>query len=32
VRVDDPTGALRRWLGDASVVRIRPDRIVGSAE
>lgn len=31
VRVEDASGALRRWLGNASAVRIRPDRIVGSA-
>jgi 3-(3-hydroxy-phenyl)propionate hydroxylase len=31
VRVDDPSGSLRRWMGRASLVRIRPDRIVRSA-
>jgi len=31
VRVEDPTGTLRRWLGRAGSVRIRPDRIVASA-
>ncbi|MDT0274547.1 bifunctional 3-(3-hydroxy-phenyl)propionate/3-hydroxycinnamic acid hydroxylase [Blastococcus goldschmidtiae] len=30
VRVEDPTGTLRRWLGPARAVRIRPDRVVGS--
>jgi 3-(3-hydroxy-phenyl)propionate hydroxylase len=30
VRVEDPSGTLRRWLGSARAVRIRPDRIVGS--
>ncbi|WP_104525709.1 bifunctional 3-(3-hydroxy-phenyl)propionate/3-hydroxycinnamic acid hydroxylase [Blastococcus atacamensis] len=30
VQVEDPTGMLRRWLGGAAVVRIRPDRIVRS--
>jgi 3-(3-hydroxy-phenyl)propionate hydroxylase len=30
VRVEDPTGALRRWLRGVSAVRIRPDRIVRS--
>ena len=30
-RVEDPTGTLRRWLGGAGAVRIRPDRIVASA-
>ena len=29
--VEDPTGTLRRWLGSAGSVRIRPDRIVASA-
>lgn len=29
-RVGDPAGTLRRWLGGAREVRIRPDRIVGS--
>jgi 3-(3-hydroxy-phenyl)propionate hydroxylase len=29
--VDDPSGALPRWLGGAGSVRIRPDRIVSSA-
>jgi 3-(3-hydroxy-phenyl)propionate hydroxylase len=31
IEVDDPSGTLQRWMGPASVVRIRPDRIVGSA-
>jgi 3-(3-hydroxy-phenyl)propionate hydroxylase len=31
LRVEDPTGTLRRWLGSAGSVRIRPDRIVASA-
>jgi 3-(3-hydroxy-phenyl)propionate hydroxylase len=31
IRVEDPSGTLRRWLGPATEVRIRPDRIVGSA-
>ena len=31
VQVVDPTGTLVRWLGGASSVRIRPDRIVRSA-
>jgi 3-(3-hydroxy-phenyl)propionate hydroxylase len=31
VPVEDPSGTLRRWLGPATVVRIRPDRIVRSA-
>jgi 3-(3-hydroxy-phenyl)propionate hydroxylase len=30
-RVDDPTGTLRRWLGGAAAVEIRPDRMVASA-
>ena len=30
-RVEDPSGTLRRWLGRAGEVRIRPDRIVASA-
>ncbi|SOC51959.1 3-(3-hydroxy-phenyl)propionate hydroxylase [Blastococcus aggregatus] len=30
-RVEDPSGTLRRWLGSATEVRIRPDRIVASA-
>ncbi len=30
VLVEDPSGTLRRWLGDARSVEIRPDRIVGS--
>jgi 3-(3-hydroxy-phenyl)propionate hydroxylase len=30
--IEDPTGALRRWMGSATVVRIRPDRIVRRAE
>jgi 3-(3-hydroxy-phenyl)propionate hydroxylase len=29
--VTDPSGTLRRWLGGATEVRIRPDRIVASA-
>jgi 3-(3-hydroxy-phenyl)propionate hydroxylase len=32
VRIEDPSGALRRWLGGASAVRIRPDRIVRAAD
>ncbi|RBY92777.1 bifunctional 3-(3-hydroxy-phenyl)propionate/3-hydroxycinnamic acid hydroxylase [Blastococcus sp. TF02A-30] len=32
VRVEDPSGALRRWLAGATSVRIRPDRIVRAAE
>ncbi|TQN40871.1 3-(3-hydroxy-phenyl)propionate hydroxylase [Blastococcus colisei] len=31
LQVEDPTGALRRWMGGASMVRIRPDRVVRSA-
>ena len=31
VRLEDPTGTLVRWLGGASAVRIRPDRIVRAA-
>jgi 3-(3-hydroxy-phenyl)propionate hydroxylase len=31
VPIVDPTGTLPRWLGNATEVRIRPDRIVGSA-
>jgi 3-(3-hydroxy-phenyl)propionate hydroxylase len=31
VQLADPSGALRRWMGGASAVRIRPDRIVRSA-
>lgn len=31
VRLEDPSGGLRRWLGSAREVRIRPDRIVRSA-
>jgi 3-(3-hydroxy-phenyl)propionate hydroxylase len=31
IRVEDPSGTLRDWLGGASAVRIRPDRIVRSA-
>jgi 3-(3-hydroxy-phenyl)propionate hydroxylase len=31
VRVEDPSGALRRWMAGVPAVRIRPDRIVGSA-
>jgi len=27
--VEDPTGTLHRWLGSASAVQLRPDRIVG---
>jgi 3-(3-hydroxy-phenyl)propionate hydroxylase len=30
IPIDDPSGTLPRWLGDATEVRIRPDRIVGS--
>jgi 3-(3-hydroxy-phenyl)propionate hydroxylase len=30
-RVQDPAGALASWLGGATSVDIRPDRIVGSA-
>ncbi|MFD2091196.1 bifunctional 3-(3-hydroxy-phenyl)propionate/3-hydroxycinnamic acid hydroxylase [Blastococcus deserti] len=30
-RVEDPSGTLRRWLGPATAVRIRPDRIVRAA-
>ncbi|MCF6734777.1 bifunctional 3-(3-hydroxy-phenyl)propionate/3-hydroxycinnamic acid hydroxylase [Blastococcus sp. KM273129] len=30
VPIEDPTGTLRRWLGDAALVRVRPDRIVRS--
>ncbi|MGY1724864.1 bifunctional 3-(3-hydroxy-phenyl)propionate/3-hydroxycinnamic acid hydroxylase [Blastococcus sp. SYSU DS0533] len=30
VPVEDPTGTLRRWLGRAALVRVRPDRIVRS--
>ena len=29
-RVEDPSGTLRSWLGKASAVEIRPDRIVGA--
>ncbi len=29
--VEDPSGTLVRWMGRAAVVRVRPDRIVGSA-
>jgi 3-(3-hydroxy-phenyl)propionate hydroxylase len=34
IRVEDPSGALTRWLrhGQATTVRIRPDRIVESAK
>jgi 3-(3-hydroxy-phenyl)propionate hydroxylase len=32
VQVVDPSGTLSRWLGGASAVHIRPDRIVGSAK
>jgi 3-(3-hydroxy-phenyl)propionate hydroxylase len=28
VQVADPSGTLARWLGGASAVRLRPDRIV----
>jgi len=31
LRIEDPTGDLRRWLGPARSVLIRPDRIVRSA-
>ena len=31
VQVEDPTGTLRRWLGPATAVTIRPDRIVRAA-
>jgi 3-(3-hydroxy-phenyl)propionate hydroxylase len=31
VRVEDPTGTLRRWLGGAASVDVRPDRVVASA-
>jgi 3-(3-hydroxy-phenyl)propionate hydroxylase len=31
VRVEDPSGELRRWLGGAREVDVRPDRIVGAA-
>jgi 3-(3-hydroxy-phenyl)propionate hydroxylase len=31
IRVQDPTGTLRRWMGGASSVWVRPDRIVRSA-
>jgi 3-(3-hydroxy-phenyl)propionate hydroxylase len=31
IRVTDPGGTLLRWMAGASVVRIRPDRIVRSA-
>ncbi|SEM12313.1 3-(3-hydroxy-phenyl)propionate hydroxylase [Blastococcus sp. DSM 46786] len=30
VPIEDPTGTLRRWLGGAALVRVRPDRIVRS--
>ncbi|MGY1916702.1 bifunctional 3-(3-hydroxy-phenyl)propionate/3-hydroxycinnamic acid hydroxylase [Blastococcus sp. SYSU DS0973] len=30
LRIEDPTGALGRWLGGAALVRVRPDRIVHS--
>ncbi|WP_040338789.1 bifunctional 3-(3-hydroxy-phenyl)propionate/3-hydroxycinnamic acid hydroxylase [Candidatus Blastococcus massiliensis] len=30
LRLAEPTGALRSWMGDARSVRIRPDRIVAS--
>jgi 3-(3-hydroxy-phenyl)propionate hydroxylase len=31
IQLEDPTGTLGRWLGGASAVRLRPDRIVRSA-
>jgi 3-(3-hydroxy-phenyl)propionate hydroxylase len=31
VSVEDPTGTLRRWLGGAASVDVRPDRVVASA-
>ena len=31
IAVEDPSGRLRRWLGPAAGVRVRPDRIVRSA-
>jgi 3-(3-hydroxy-phenyl)propionate hydroxylase len=31
VRLEDPSGTLLRWLGGATAVRIRPDRIVRAA-
>jgi hypothetical protein len=31
VPIEDPSGAVSRWLGRATGVRIRPDRIVGAA-
>ena len=31
VQVEDPSGTLARWLGSASAVQIRPDRIVRAA-
>jgi 3-(3-hydroxy-phenyl)propionate hydroxylase len=31
VRIEDPSGTLARWLGGASAVQIRPDRIVRAA-
>jgi 3-(3-hydroxy-phenyl)propionate hydroxylase len=31
VRVEDPSGTLRRWLGGAAAVDVRPDRVVASA-
>jgi 3-(3-hydroxy-phenyl)propionate hydroxylase len=31
IQVEDPTGIMCRWLGGASAVRIRPDRIVSRA-
>ncbi|MGY1849673.1 MULTISPECIES: bifunctional 3-(3-hydroxy-phenyl)propionate/3-hydroxycinnamic acid hydroxylase [unclassified Blastococcus] len=30
VRIVDPSGTLRRWLGPAAAVRVRPDRIVAA--
>jgi 3-(3-hydroxy-phenyl)propionate hydroxylase len=32
VRIEDPGGALIAWLGSATAVQVRPDRIVRSAE
>ncbi|SOD95105.1 3-(3-hydroxy-phenyl)propionate hydroxylase [Blastococcus haudaquaticus] len=32
ITVEDPSGALRGWLGRASTVQLRPDRIVRSAD
>jgi 3-(3-hydroxy-phenyl)propionate hydroxylase len=31
VRIEDPSGTLLRWLGTATAVQIRPDRIVRAA-